>query len=318
MLVNEIPFLNAIFQTPGDSATHLIYADWLDERGDNDRAQYLRLAIELSQLAKSAQKHRGVKKQIRTVCERIDATWLKRVRCVQDQHTDVRRELYILRDGRGLIEVKGGSQETALLVEGKAVALNWDDCAGSIGQYLVMTGHQGSQEFLWRLREFVAGPFDTGCRMSEQLMPLLSLFVPGVYCLTFEPGSAVTDVGVTAQPVGNVALQNYYPYGRNLIPTQTRDSLREERVSHYRIRIMRGKAHVVVTTCAEGAWCEFIIDGHHKLAAYENFNSRPALLCIERWDAPGVGVKEGIGFLPAGHPGIIEYRRMKRRIRWQK
>jgi uncharacterized protein (TIGR02996 family) len=39
---DDEPFLRAILATPEDMATRLIYADWLEERGDA-RAEYLRL-----------------------------------------------------------------------------------------------------------------------------------------------------------------------------------------------------------------------------------------------------------------------------------
>jgi hypothetical protein len=67
----------------------------------------------------------------------------------------------------------------------------------------------------------------------------------------------------------------------------------------------------VLTASAEGAWCEFVIDGHHKLAAYSQEGVRPALLGIVREDAPEISLKEGLGWLPPGHLGIPEYRRMK-------
>ena len=37
-------FLRAIADAPGDDAPRLVYADWLDEHGQPDRAEYLRLA----------------------------------------------------------------------------------------------------------------------------------------------------------------------------------------------------------------------------------------------------------------------------------
>jgi uncharacterized protein (TIGR02996 family) len=39
----EAGFLEAIFSDPDDDAPRLVYADWLDERGDPDRAEFIRL-----------------------------------------------------------------------------------------------------------------------------------------------------------------------------------------------------------------------------------------------------------------------------------
>lgn len=42
------PFLRAIAEDPGDDATRLVFADWLDEHGQHDRAEFIRLQIELA------------------------------------------------------------------------------------------------------------------------------------------------------------------------------------------------------------------------------------------------------------------------------
>ena len=42
----EAAFLAAIQQRPDDDASRLIYADWLEERGDSDRAEFIRTQIE--------------------------------------------------------------------------------------------------------------------------------------------------------------------------------------------------------------------------------------------------------------------------------
>jgi len=35
--------LRAIVESPDDDAPRLVYADWLDERGESDRAEFIRL-----------------------------------------------------------------------------------------------------------------------------------------------------------------------------------------------------------------------------------------------------------------------------------
>src|ERR1700721_2215611 len=43
-------FLRAIVEDPEDMAVRLIYADWLDEHGDSEQAEFIRLQCELSSL----------------------------------------------------------------------------------------------------------------------------------------------------------------------------------------------------------------------------------------------------------------------------
>src|SRR5262245_32841082 len=65
----EVGFLRAIQDRPEDDAARLIYADWLDERGDV-RAEYLRLEHQLSRLP-----HR-----LAELHTQIDPAWLAAVR----------------------------------------------------------------------------------------------------------------------------------------------------------------------------------------------------------------------------------------------
>jgi uncharacterized protein (TIGR02996 family) len=47
--VDEAAFLEAIRINPGDDVTRLVYADWLSDQGDEVRAEYLRLVVQLRQ-----------------------------------------------------------------------------------------------------------------------------------------------------------------------------------------------------------------------------------------------------------------------------
>ena len=43
----DTAFLRTILASPEDDAPRLVYADWLDENGDPDRAEFIRLQIRL-------------------------------------------------------------------------------------------------------------------------------------------------------------------------------------------------------------------------------------------------------------------------------
>src|SRR5262245_45425448 len=44
------PFLRAICEQPEDDTVRLVYADWLDENGDPERAEFIRLQVRRAQL----------------------------------------------------------------------------------------------------------------------------------------------------------------------------------------------------------------------------------------------------------------------------
>jgi uncharacterized protein (TIGR02996 family) len=43
--------LRAVLEEPGEDAHRLVYADWLDEQGQSDRAEFIRVQVELARLA---------------------------------------------------------------------------------------------------------------------------------------------------------------------------------------------------------------------------------------------------------------------------
>jgi uncharacterized protein (TIGR02996 family) len=69
------PFLRAILAAPEDMATRLIYADWLEERGDA-RAEYLRLGAQLAALPVGHQAGPGVRRRMIELRTRFPAPWL--------------------------------------------------------------------------------------------------------------------------------------------------------------------------------------------------------------------------------------------------
>src|SRR4051794_8966487 len=44
------PLLRAVLDDPDDDAPRLVYADWLDDHGAHDRAEFIRVQIELARL----------------------------------------------------------------------------------------------------------------------------------------------------------------------------------------------------------------------------------------------------------------------------
>src|SRR5436190_8949015 len=46
----SVGFIGAILAAPSDDVPRLVYADWLDERGESDRADLIRVQCELARL----------------------------------------------------------------------------------------------------------------------------------------------------------------------------------------------------------------------------------------------------------------------------
>src|ERR1051325_2765416 len=51
MMDTQEAFMKAIIDQPDDDAVRLVYADWLDENGQPERAEFIRVQIELSRIS---------------------------------------------------------------------------------------------------------------------------------------------------------------------------------------------------------------------------------------------------------------------------
>lgn len=71
----EDSFIQAATAHPEDEAPRLIYADWLEERGD-PRGEYLRLCVEMASLPPHSDRYADLKLRQKALHGRMDAKWL--------------------------------------------------------------------------------------------------------------------------------------------------------------------------------------------------------------------------------------------------
>ncbi|MEO2089120.1 MAG: TIGR02996 domain-containing protein [Gemmataceae bacterium] len=75
---DEAAFLSGIRAEPQDDLRRLVYADWLDERGDDEsraKAEYLRLEIHISGLTDDHPERDGHVLSLRKLAERLPSRW---------------------------------------------------------------------------------------------------------------------------------------------------------------------------------------------------------------------------------------------------
>src|SRR5262245_48376819 len=77
---DESHFLAAIEQQPDDRATRLVYADWLEEHSQSQRAELVRLEEEMRQLAAHSDRYWALKPRRNALRDAADAEWLRRLR----------------------------------------------------------------------------------------------------------------------------------------------------------------------------------------------------------------------------------------------
>src|SRR5262245_26236867 len=76
--MTEEAFLAALRERPDDDATRLIFADWLEERGDEEsrlKAEYIRVDCKVAARPRRSP-HPGLDRQRRALAEKLPSRWL--------------------------------------------------------------------------------------------------------------------------------------------------------------------------------------------------------------------------------------------------
>jgi len=78
-MTDERAFVQMIAAEPGDGGTRLVYADWLEEQGEADRAAFLRLEAQLTHTPVTHADFVRLNKEFRALHARLDPLWLARI-----------------------------------------------------------------------------------------------------------------------------------------------------------------------------------------------------------------------------------------------
>jgi uncharacterized protein (TIGR02996 family) len=80
--MEEDAFLRAVLARPADDAPRLVYADWLDDRGESERAEFLRADAALSGQPLADPRTPAVATRVRELALALDPDWVALVRRV--------------------------------------------------------------------------------------------------------------------------------------------------------------------------------------------------------------------------------------------
>jgi hypothetical protein len=184
-------------------------------------------------------------------------------------------------EGLGVVSLFGNGFASLLYLGGEAARLHAADCQGSVGQ-LAARAEPGAVRpaELDALRDWLAAP---GLSLRkpppvEPLRPLLCLLARGRYLVSLSaPGSREMPV---LNPGPGITRWWYWPAeGDALVVTDQWPPRDQAAVDGYLARIAGGARPAVVTVRVPGG-PRYLIDGHHKLAAYQRAGVRPVLIEI--------------------------------------
>ncbi len=81
-MTHEEAFIRAIRETPEDDVPRLIYADWLEERGQSDRAEFIRIQCRLASSVEEGQEQSALLKRAEELLRRHWNEWVGPLRAI--------------------------------------------------------------------------------------------------------------------------------------------------------------------------------------------------------------------------------------------
>ena len=197
------------------------------------------------------------------------------------------REIEV-KDGQGIIDIISDGFATALVIE-KTVAVNWPDCAGSIGEYYAV-----SRENYDRQKALTADLIQSLTDGSDKdvfaaITIFLDLFANGKYkvvigAVDVSSAEIAYDIKMTyADEVdeNKTFTYGFYPYGYGevLLFSRSINTIDENRVKEYVETIKNGNRPKIVLFAGSSEDHSYVIDGHHKLLAYQKLGiTAPAVI----------------------------------------
>jgi uncharacterized protein (TIGR02996 family) len=72
-------FLETIRANPDDDTPRMVYADWLEEQGETDRAEFVRLECQLARLPEAATEFAPLHQRLWVLRRKLDSAWVARL-----------------------------------------------------------------------------------------------------------------------------------------------------------------------------------------------------------------------------------------------
>lgn len=205
---------------------------------------------------------------------------------------------YLIEEGEGIINIVCDDFVSAIQLNEKSITATWPDCSGSIGRYIASSNFQNKELLASELNAYLN---KSDKEQSENLIPnFLRLFTNGKYQVNFHNEIEEFDLQYIGKHEAYKDFSyNYYPVvHRNFLFSQDVNSLDLERINHYRKLIEKGERPIALIYSHlykmekelkgkflynDHVWSDqFIIDGHHKMVAYDELRVSPNYFHIRK------------------------------------
>lgn len=195
----------------------------------------------------------------------------------------------------------------------KPRAVDWPDCRGSVARYYAcLPMNKWDRELQNEIENRVSKVQSIEDLKNSGFLDLLETGEYEFELYKDQPTSIIYNTNLynsnetihlwTKKQLGNHRastehfLNGFYPYGMQLMFTQPIESLNPERIKHYEDLIKKGERPVAIAIRVmiskqedEDSYqdtsynsTKYVLDGHHKLVAYQNLGIDPSFILINR------------------------------------
>jgi hypothetical protein len=230
-----------------------------------------------------------------------------------------RLEQFTQTNGKGILELRGSGMEIGLWVAGAPLVFDAADCGGSIGRFTILLSGESRPEIDAQIARAAAQGFSASKSLVDAVRPLLDLMPNGNYDLSLQTlrygageGGLVDWHDHQMTPSGGKAW--IYADGPVLIFTQPYDLLDDETILNYAYAIERGAQPAAIVWTARGETAQFVLDGHHKFAAYWILKRDPPMLVIESEPTQTVSLAQARALMSESeYPEYVRYKEVMER-----
>ena len=197
-------------------------------------------------------------------------------------------------DGRGVIHLKGSTSETFLYVKNKPRIASFHAEIGTIWRYQI--GREISDNLIGenhKYEELVSsGEIIEEEKLSRQFNHITQLLTNGNYELHYCEFSWELNILPAIEKCNNKTFYDVYGGMNEITATQTYSN--KDTIDKYKGKIKSGLRPVPVLIKIKDSCATYIIDGHHKLAAYKETKVNPKALIISKLEYKNNTLPEAI------------------------
>jgi hypothetical protein len=197
-------------------------------------------------------------------------------------------------EGKGVLHLKGSASDSILYIKKQPVLMTFLGSVGTTWRYFA-----GKDiTFDWLQANYLydtlvkTGNIDTHTPLSVQFAHITQLLTNGNYKLKLTVLPAEANIWHFSDTEDD-------GYGGLFDVIATQSHFDQKTIDKYALQIQKGAKPIVILYTTQKSPHIFVIDGHHKLLAYQKVKAMPFVLVMVKLDAKEITEDEGIATLEA-------------------